>query len=251
MTRKVILHAHIFKNAGTSIDNILKHNYKSQFIDHRDSDAIAAGKQVYLDEYLRQHTKIRAFASHHLPLPLKPSSEFEYHIISMLRHPIVRAASAYRFERNQRVDNRSADAAKRLDFADYVRWHMDLGSKMFINYFIRYCTSTILEPLTEQQRLETALQVSQDFSVLGIVEEFQASMRILQETLAAQQIPLKLIESKKNVTDTLDDDNEKKLKRIESQLGSELYADLYEQNKEDLLFYESALSGLKERLAIE
>ena len=243
--RKVILHAHIFKNAGTSIDNILQHNFQSKFIDHRESDQLAAGKQQYLEEFLRRHPGILAFASHHLPLPLTSTQEFEFSIVMMLRHPVVRASSAYRFERNQRVDNRSADAAKRYNFADYVRWHLDLGSKMFFNYFIRYCTSTILEPLSEELRLKYALLESERFSLLGIVEQFDKSMSVMQQNLAKNNINLTLIESKKNVTDQSSGGLEEKLARIEAEVGEELFSILYEHNKEDLLFYEHALQRLQ------
>ncbi len=242
--RKVLLHAHIFKNAGTSVDNILQHNYPSQFIDHREADLLAAGKQQFLEEFLRKHSHILAFASHHLPLPLQSTPEFEYHIIMMLRHPVVRASSAYRFERNQRVDNRSADAAKRYNFADYVRWHLDLGSKMFFNYFIRYSTSTIMEPLTDQLRLEHAIAESENFSVLGVVEQFSESMAVLQNNLARDDINIALIRSKKNVTDTSMNTLEEKLARIEAEVGEQLYTVLFEQNKEDLMFYEHALKRL-------
>ncbi|HFD13191.1 MAG TPA: hypothetical protein ENJ32_12095 [Crenotrichaceae bacterium] len=244
LPRKILLHAHIFKNAGTSVDNILRHNYQNQFIDHRDSDALAAGKQPFLEEFLRSHPHILAFASHHLPLPLQSTPEFEFYIIMMLRHPVIRASSAYRFERNQRVDNASANAAKRYNFADYVQWHLDLGSKMFFNYFIRYCTSTVTEALTDQLCLEYALAQSEHFSVLGVVEQFDRSMSALQRKLTRHHINLSLIPSKKNVTDQSTGTLEDKLKRIESELGENLYEILFDQNKQDLQFYEHAVQRL-------
>lgn len=239
-SRNIILHAHIFKNAGTSVDNILHHNFNTAFIDHRDPDQLAAGKQAYLNEFFHQNPQIVAFASHHLPLPLQAPPDFSYFIIMMLRHPIIRAASAYRFERRQEVDNGSANAAKRYGFADYVRWHMDRGSHMFLNYFIRYCTSSVVEPLTDEMRLKYALADSDYFSILGVVEQFDQSMTLLKNNLAKHQINISLIQSKKNVTDTSTNTLEEKLARIETELGEQLYTLLLEQNKEDMLFYEHA-----------
>jgi hypothetical protein len=247
--RKIILHAHIFKNAGTSVDNILRHNYAKQFIDHRDSDDLAQGKQQYLNDFFSQNPQISAFASHHLPLPLQASAEYDYYIIMMLRHPIIRASSAYRFERRQLINNRSANAAKRYCFADYVRWHMDRGSHMFLNYFIRYCTSAIQPPITDELRLKYALEASEHFSVLGIVERFSESMTVLQQKLATQGLDLQVISSKKNVTDKSSDGIEGKLARIQKQLGEPLYAAMFEQNKQDLLFYEHAVNRLNSEIS--
>lgn len=243
-SRPVILHAHIFKNAGTSVDNILKYNYGKQFVDHRDSDKLAAGKQAFLEDYFRHNPKIIAFASHHLPLPLQVMPGLNHCIIMMLRHPIIRVGSVYRFEHIQRVNNPSAKAAKRYNFADYVRWHLDQGSKTFCNYFVRYCTSTINEPLTEEQRLQYALEQSEYFSVLGVVERFAESMTVLQKNLKTKGLDFQIIQSKKNVTDKSAEHLDDKLVRIEQELGESLYATMLEMNKEDMLFYQHSVQKL-------
>jgi hypothetical protein len=243
-SRTVILHAHIFKNAGTSVDNILKHNYGKQFVDHRESDKLVEGKQAFLEDYFRQNSKIVAFASHHLPLPLHTIPGLDYCIIMMLRHPIIRVGSVYRFEHTQRVNNPSVKAAKRYDFADYVRWHLDQGYKTFCNYFIRYCTSAVNEPLTDELRLNYALEQSKHFSVLGVVERFAESMTVLQKNLAANGLDFQVIQSRKNVTDQSSEHQGDKLARIEQALGESLYATILEHNKEDLLFYQHSMQQL-------
>ncbi|MEE9424919.1 MAG: sulfotransferase family 2 domain-containing protein [Methylococcales bacterium] len=242
--RTVILHAHIFKNAGTSVDNILQFNYDTQFIDHLETDKLAEEKQLFLDNYLRQHPNIIAFASHHLPLPLQAVPDLNYCVIMMLRHPIIRASSAYRFERTQQTENPSADAAKRYDFADYVRWNVDNGYQTFFNYFVRYCTSTVSEQLSAEMRLKYAINQSENFAVLGVVERFAESMTVLKKNLRTNGLDLKLIQSRKNVTDQSSDRCENKLARIQQQLGEPLYATLLELNKEDLAFYQHSVQQL-------
>lgn len=243
-SRPVILHAHIFKNAGTSVDNILQYNYDTRFIDHQETDKLAEEKQLFLDNYLRQHPNIIAFASHHLPLPLRAVPDLNYCVIMMLRHPVIRASSAYRFERYQQAENPSADAAKRYDFADYVRWNVDNGYQTFFNYFVRYCTSTVSEPLSAEMRLNYALKQSEDFAVLGVVERFAESMTVLRKNLRSNGFNFQLIQSRENVTDKSSDRCEKKLARIEQQLGESLYATLIELNKEDLAFYQHSVQQL-------
>ncbi len=242
--RTVILHAHIFKNAGTSVDDILLYNFDTQFIDHHETDKLAEGKQLFLDNYLRQHPNIIAFASHHLPLPLQAVPDLDYCIIMMLRHPIIRASSAYRFERHQKVDNPSVKAAKRYGFADYVQWNLDNGYQTFFNYFIRYCTSTLNESLTADMRLKYVLEQSEHFSVLGVVERFTESMTVLQKNLLGKGYNFHIFRSKQNVTDKSSLSHEDKLAQIEQQLGEQLYATLIEFNKQDLLFYQHARQRL-------
>jgi hypothetical protein len=243
-SRPVILHAHIFKNAGTSVDNILQYNYDTRFIDHLETDKLAEEKQLFLDNYLRQHPNIIAFASHHLPLPLQAVPDLNYCVIMMLRHPVIRASSAYRFERYQGVENPSTDAARRYDFADYVRWNVDNGYQTFFNYFVRYCTSTVSEPLSANMRLKYALKQSENFAVLGVVERFAESMTVLRKNLRTNGFNFQLIQSRKNVTDQSSDRCEKKLARIERELGEPLYATLLELNKEDLAFYQHSVQQL-------
>jgi len=94
--RVVIIHNHLFKNAGTTIDFSLKANFGEKFVDHRDDAAMAEGPN-YLGPYLEKNPDIVALSTHTLVLPLPSLDGMYLPMIMMLRHPIERVTSIYHF----------------------------------------------------------------------------------------------------------------------------------------------------------
>ena len=66
MRRVVILHGHMFKNAGSTFDWALNKNFGKAFIDHRDDAALLKGGGAYLSDFLNSNPEVKAFSSHHL-----------------------------------------------------------------------------------------------------------------------------------------------------------------------------------------
>jgi len=62
--RNILIHTHIFKNAGSSYDGALRNFFGEAFVDYRDDQDIVRGKMDYLLEYLDTHPDIQAFSSH-------------------------------------------------------------------------------------------------------------------------------------------------------------------------------------------
>ena len=122
--RTVILHGHIFKNAGTTFDWSLKRNFGEGFVDHREDKDMRRQGADYLLRYLEERPGIVALSSHHLCCPLPVSEAFDFVPIFMLRHPIERIWSVYQFERRQKSDSPGARRAKELDLKRYALWRM-------------------------------------------------------------------------------------------------------------------------------
>lgn len=77
--RDIILHSHIFKNAGTTFDYILEKNFGKSFIDHRDDKNVVDGRQRYLNDFLNKNKKIKAFSSHSIHFKAKNSFKYNFH----------------------------------------------------------------------------------------------------------------------------------------------------------------------------
>ena len=122
--RNVIVHGHIFKNAGSSFDWSLERSFGSAFLDHRDDLAMRQGRAAHLAQLLRDAPDLVALSSHFLCYPLPEIEELCFHPVYLLRHPIERLASVYAFERRQDADTRGARAAKEKTFVDYVAWRL-------------------------------------------------------------------------------------------------------------------------------
>ena len=52
--RDVIVHVHIFKNAGSSFDDTLLTNFKDAFVDHREDQLIRKDKNFLENHFFRR-----------------------------------------------------------------------------------------------------------------------------------------------------------------------------------------------------
>ena len=64
--RHVILHGHIFKNAGTTFDWSLERCFGEGFVDHRDDKTMRERRARHLAELVNDAPSLRALSSHHL-----------------------------------------------------------------------------------------------------------------------------------------------------------------------------------------
>lgn len=122
--RQLILHGHIFKNAGSSFDWSLQRSFADAFLDHRDDRAMRQKQDRHLRELVEARPELAAISSHHLCYPRPEMEGIQFHPVYLLRHPIERIDSVYAFERRQKAETRGARAAKEKSFRDYVAWRM-------------------------------------------------------------------------------------------------------------------------------
>lgn len=246
MSRAVIIHGHIFKNAGTTLDWALERNFGDGFLDHRDNIPMREGKQEYLLSIFRENQHLLALSSHHLPLPLAETPDFDFFPIVLLRHPIERARSAYRFERQQDSDSPGARMAKELDFSSYVKWRMDpkVGGTIRNNQ-VHYCggwiTGPKFPPLEEIYRL--ASRFVAENPCVGLVERFDESMVLFEESLRPAFPGIDLTYVKQNVTEShRKEPLVAKLEKIRQEIGDDTYDLLVRKNSYDLKLYDQVKS---------
>ena len=122
--RTVILHGHIFKNAGTTFDLSLERNFGDRLGDHRDDLEMRGGGAQYLESFLEDHPEIEALSSHHLNFSISQSNALDFISCYILRNPISRIRSVYNFERQQKSDSLGAKTAKKLSFLEDTLWRM-------------------------------------------------------------------------------------------------------------------------------
>jgi hypothetical protein len=97
--RFVILHYHIFKNAGTAIGSLLKLNFGARFSEFEGDgpDCQLSGRSLVA--WLEQHPEVQAVSSHQLRYPRPESPGFVFFDLCFLRDPIDRISSIYTFFR--------------------------------------------------------------------------------------------------------------------------------------------------------
>jgi len=183
--RQTILHCHVFKNAGTTLDWALERSFNAGFIDHRDDAVLIKQGMGYLEDFLNKHPNVSAVSSHHMPF--EPEHEQSYFWLVMLREPLRRVRSVYEFEVKQLpISSLGSKMAKELDFSEYIYWRMqDNVPAVIKNFHVRYLNN-VLRPEQEidDSCLEDACQRLKLENVLvGTVESFNESMVIFEEAL--------------------------------------------------------------------
>lgn len=180
MTRTVILHYHLFKNAGTSLDRILRENFEDGWVTtefpggSRDNSREVAG-------WIDAHPEAVAFSTHTAMGPVPQLDGTRIVSVMLLRDPVARIRSAYRFERKQQADTWGAELAKQHDLEGYVQARLARqGDRQCRNFQTQRLASMVPGDGPELARAELALK---QLSVVGLVEDFDTVTRDLTQAL--------------------------------------------------------------------
>jgi len=213
--RTIILHYHLFKNAGTSVDRILQRNFPERWVT---AEFRGQNNTAQVTDWIQNEPDAVAFSSHTMMGPLPKLPGVEIIPVMMLRDPISRIRSAYRFEHAQKTDNFGAILARHTDLEGYVRVRLALpGDRQCRNFQTWRLASLVPGPEPELERATKALG---QLSVAGLVSDFGGSLGRLQTVLAEVHPDftfenLRLNVSKGKAAD--EDDEVSKLLRRENQ----------------------------------
>lgn len=245
--RPVIVHCHLFKNAGSTLDWSLQRNFGPSFIDHRDDNDMRRGAD-YLGQFIESHPDVCAISSHHVRFPLPKSGDFHPIPIIALRHPIDRARSVYDFERRQESDTPGAQQAKALSFPDYVRWRMSPEAAPTIrNFHCSFCSGEFDQTIGEQHYLDSVALLTQTPSLI-IVERYDESMILLEHYLENYFPGIDLAYVRQNETPGRVGGLGDRVEAIIRELGPVLGWEFQEKNHWDIKLYNDAMAIMVERL---
>ena len=245
--RPVLLHCHLFKNAGSTLDWSLARNFGSAFVDHRDDDDMRRGAQ-YLGPYLERHPQLRALSSHHVRLPLPESAAYRLLPIVALRHPVDRARSVYEFERRQQADTPGAQKAKELSFSDYLRWRIrDDVAPTVRNFHCAFLSGHFDTRIEEADYQAAAARLLQT-PLMVVVEHYDESMVLLEHALREDFPDIDLAYLAQNVSPGRAQSLEARVQAVYEELGPELERDFLQANHWDMQLYTDALAMFRERI---
>jgi hypothetical protein len=191
--RTVILHYHLFKNAGTSVDHILRQNFADAWVS-REFSAKGGSNTGEVIQWIRETPGGIAFSSHTMIGPLPQIDGIQVVPVMLLRDPIDRIRSAYAFERMQKAETKGAQLAKAHDLAGYVNARFAIpGDRQCRNFQTARLASLAPGPQPELTRAIEAARHLQTNGVLGLVPNLRAAMMELSGcvavTLGALDIP--------------------------------------------------------------
>lgn len=183
--RHIILHNHLFKNAGTSVDHILRHNFGDRW-KSREFHGTMTSNTALVETWIKQNPGTIAFSSHTLTGPLPRISDTTIIPVTLLRDPVERIASAYRFEHLQDAETRGALLAKRHGFAGYVHARLLIkGDRQCRNFQTSRLAALMPDTLgSELDRARAALRHISQSGVLGLVADFDTAMNRLSALIS-------------------------------------------------------------------
>jgi len=245
--RIVIFHYHIFKNAGSTIDNMLKNNFGSSWVTYDGEQAHSRLSSHEIENFISNNPKCRAISSHNAILPIPKINDIYIAPIIFLRHPLDRVRSIYDFERHQGLTagpvSRGADHASKLSFKDYIRWRLDFTTNgvthnhhtAWLLHHPRYNRHKI-----QQHDYEQALKNLKNLPYFGLVEQFEESLFVLSAFLKELKIEIKLDYKVKNSSKHYGKSLDERLEELRLSLDKETWDEIESRNKLDLQLYEIA-----------
>jgi hypothetical protein len=254
--RNVIVHHHIYKNAGTTISYILNKNFGARFSSIHAADA---GGLVFKDDllsFLNIERDVNAITSHHFHtrkfLPYD-AGDFAGDItlidLVLIRHPILRLVSMYEFHRRGGGgDGEQARRAAELDLRNWFEMLLEHQPNMINDVQVSVLSRLgyYASPPSERD-LKIARRKIRDFALVGTVEAFDqfcvCAEYFLQPAFGHLDFTYEIQNAHGGQKRTVD------LSELESRIGLPLLSDLMRMNRLDLELWKFAGQELERRLA--
>jgi len=252
MKRDILVHIHIFKNAGTSFDFALQEHFGEAFVDHRDDNALLEGKQEYLVDFLDKNPEIKAFSSHSLHFRLENTDRYRFIPVYFLRHPIERIRSVYAFEKKQiPAGTDGSKKAKELSFDEYIEWYMRKDSPATIRAaHTIFLSGDGPDAQSVREKFEIAKErLGKSDMLIGVVDRYDDSMIYFEEKLKCYFPDIDLSYIRKNITDDkIELDVSQKAQMLLERMKESTKELVLMKNREDMELYEMAKEKLDREL---
>ena len=241
--RHIVLHYHLFKNAGTSLDKILKENFKEGWHEHEGPSS--GWKSSDVAAYLEQNKHITVLSSHTALLPVPELPNTTIYPVIFIRHPIDRIRSIYEFERKQIAETEGAIKAKELDLAGYIEWRLSRKGDRTIRNFHTCRLAFYNSQVAKKDRpseMDSALEAITKLPFIGVVESFDESIQRCENWLSKFFQGMALKPVMLNVTQEKNSTLSERLSNFKVLIGEDLYDKLVDANKLDLKLYDHAVA---------
>jgi hypothetical protein len=240
--RIVVLHYHLFKNAGTSLDALFQEQFAERWVT-REFVAQPGENRRAVQAWVEETPNAFCFSSHTALLPPPAVPRTRVIPVIFVRHPLDRIASAYSFERKQDDSGFGSTLARHTTLAGYIETRLSLPRDRQCRNF-HTARFADMVPGDAGDELTRALQALEELPFVGVVESFEASLQRLQtllENAGFEDLDLRPVQH--NVSRDRALSLEERLERLADELGASLYGELERVNADDLRLYAAAVEA--------
>jgi hypothetical protein len=257
--RRIIVHHHIFKNAGSSIDRALAGVLGKRWrafdpqIHVNDSDGRIDGKrckeavnQDELTNFLETNPEVDAVSTHQGRGRFKLGKKFETLELSLIRNPVGRALSIWKYERRPdrqaTFDSQMARQAALLPFGEFIEWCLLVRKPPlapFSNFQVRALSANPKwDARVTYSDLDRAIEYVTRIGCVGIVESFERTLELFNHRLEAFIPGVELRSYRVNASGRTRESGDEEARHL---LSKKTYELLLEANALDLALYNHVL----------
>jgi hypothetical protein len=249
--RFVLLHYHFFKNAGTTVEEILAHSFFENYGRFDTQDFDGAVGPAELISYLRRHPRMKAISSHQFRYPLPEARGFVFFDLCFLRDPLDRIRSMYDYFREKPVPGEPAsDLACDASMGGFISGLVEHHAYRVSNVQVNMLANGVVNDPPAEADLDRATKVMLQMSFLGVVDLFNESLIAGQHSLRPVFPSLALAQEPANVSSGLDAGMQSRMEKFRQACDPEVYAELVRLNALDRELLNRARAEVHRRFAL-
>lgn len=250
-TRFIVVHYHLFKNAGTTIERVLEREFPGRLarLHGPTPDARLDGED--LAAFLADHPGVDAITSHHLRYPLPVVRSTVLFDCCFLRHPLDRLASLYSYFRKIDSSDPMSRSARRQTPVEFFRQLMDCAPHQVSNTQVtQLATAGAFTRPANLSDLDRAIGFMRDMAMPGLVEMFDESMVAAEHFMRPAFSSLRLSSRAHNVSRTVLADADEREQRLIRFWGADLHRELTRLNEFDIELCHQTGREIRHRLSL-
>ena len=250
--RYILLHYHIFKNAGSTIAWVLERVFGNAFRLIEASFDEGTIVKSELIQFVRENRQVAALSGHHFCLPAPRHKRYRFVEFCLLRHPMDRHQSIWQYYRRlERSTNPTVAKAQELSLPDYLLWLRSNQPYNLIN--VQTCV------LGNRGRyffppapchLDRAVATMRELAILGLVERMDDGLIVAEHFLRPYFGKLDLSYISQNTRPERPSTLAERLDEMRRLCGESLYCELEALNRLDFQLLAAAEGEFDRRIQV-
>lgn len=247
--RFVLLHYHILKNAGSTIEEILERNFPAAFarFDTPDPDTLISNDELLT--FLRANPHVAAVSSHQIRHPVPTAPGFLFFDLCFLRDPLDRIRSTYDyFRKRPAVGVEMSDLANALDLGPFTAHLVEQCPWTISNVQVNLLSNGVIDDPPKPEDLELAASRMLATSFLGVVDRYEESMAVGRHRVRMPFPNLDCSHAPVNVSRGLEGTLEERTEKFREACGEQTFSELMRLNELDFELLRRARAEIDRRM---